>query len=98
MLIDEDEDDDLQFNGPPVSRDMKYNMFNIQRQRENFESIKTVAGKELTNDVYARDPKTDTFWFIGKVARVSGELSFEDIIWSSTHAFTSIPNATLSYN
>lgn len=71
MLIDEDDDDDLQFNGPPVPRDMKYNMFNIQRQRENFESIKTVAGNDLTNDVYARDPKTDTFWFVGKVARVS---------------------------
>ena len=26
-LIKEDEDDDLQFNGPPVARDMKYNMF-----------------------------------------------------------------------
>ena len=48
-------------------------MFNINRQRENFESIKGVAGKELTNDVYARDPEADTFWFIGKVARVSGE-------------------------
>mmetsp|Transcript_29632 Transcript_29632/g.50460 ORF Transcript_29632/g.50460 Transcript_29632/m.50460 type:complete len:258 (-) Transcript_29632:153-926(-) len=72
MLIDEDEDEDLQFDGgPPVPRDMKYNMFNIQRQRENFESIKSVAGKDLTNDVYARDPETSTFWFVGKVARVS---------------------------
>lgn len=71
MLIDEDEDEDLQFNGPPVARDMKYNLFNIQRQRENFESIMKVAGKDLTNDVYARDPETDIFWFIGKVARVS---------------------------
>ena len=71
MLIDEDEDEDLQFNGPPVPRDMKYNLFNIQRQRENFESIKAVAGVELTNDVYARDPKSDTFWFVGKAARTS---------------------------
>ncbi|KAL7543451.1 hypothetical protein ACHAXR_012726 [Thalassiosira sp. AJA248-18] len=72
MLIDEDEDEDLQFNGgPPVPRDMKYNMFNINRQRENFESIKSVAGKDLINDVYARDGDTDTFWYIGKVARVS---------------------------
>lgn len=70
MLIDEDEDD-LEFNGPPVPRDMKYNIFNIKRQRENFDSIKAVAGTDLTNDVYARDEETDTFWFIGKVARVS---------------------------
>lgn len=71
MLIDEDEDEDLQFNGPPVSRDMKYNLFNIQRQRTNFESIKTVAGKELINDVYARDPDSETFWFVGKIAHVT---------------------------
>lgn len=72
MLIDHDEDEDLQFNnGLPVPRDMKYNLFNIQRQRENFESIKAVAGKELINDVYARDPSTDCFWFVGKVAHVS---------------------------
>lgn len=73
MLIDEDGDNDLQFNGPAPPRDMRYNMFNIQRQRENYDSIKTVAGIDLTNDVYARDPETATFWFIGKVARVSGE-------------------------
>lgn len=71
LLIDEDEDGSLQFDGPPVPRDMKYNMFNINRQRENFESIKSVAGKDLTNDVYARDPDTSTFWYVGKIARVS---------------------------
>eukprot|EP00804_Cyclotella_cryptica_P017959 CCRYP_008262-RB/>CCRYP_008262-RB protein AED:0.22 eAED:0.22 QI:0/0.66/0.5/1/0.33/0/4/1398/245 len=62
-LIDDDDDE--------VPRDMKYNMFNIDRQRKNFESIRSIAGKDLTNDVYARDPDSDTFWFIGKVARVS---------------------------
>ena len=25
----------------------------------------------MTNDIYARDPDTDVFWFVGKVARVS---------------------------
>ncbi len=73
MLIHEDEDEDLQFNGSPVPRDMKYNLFNIKRQRENFESIKAVSGKELINDVYARDSDTDVYWYVGKVARVSGE-------------------------
>jgi hypothetical protein len=73
LLIDEGEDEHLQFNGPPVPRDMKYNLFNIKRQRENFESIKVVSGKELINDVYARDSDTDVYWYVGKVARVSGE-------------------------
>ncbi len=73
MLIDEDEDEELKFKGPPVPRDMKYNLFNIKRQRENFESIKAVSGKDLTNDVYARDSDTDVFWYVGKIARVSGE-------------------------
>jgi carbamate kinase len=58
--------------GPPVPRDMKYNLFNIDRQRNNFESMKAVVDKDLMNDVYARDGDTDTFWFVGKVARVSG--------------------------
>jgi carbamate kinase len=51
---------------------MKYNLFNIDRQRNNFESMKAVVDKDLMNDVYARDGDTDTFWFVGKVARVSG--------------------------
>lgn len=71
-MIAEDEDEDLQFaGGPPAPRDMKYNMFNINRQREHFEAIKAAAGKDLTHDVYARDPDSETFWFIGKVARTS---------------------------
>jgi hypothetical protein len=71
-LIDEDEDDAMQFNGgPPVPRDMKYNLINIKRQRENYDSIRTVSGIELINDVYCRDAETSVFWFVGKVARVS---------------------------
>ncbi len=78
MLIDEDEHEELHFNGPPVPRDMKYNLFNIKRQRENFESIKAVSGKDLTNDVYARDSDTNVYWYVGKVARVSGEILILD--------------------
>ena len=77
MLIDEDEDEDLQFlGGPPVPRDMRYNMYNLQRQRENYESMKAVGGKDITNDVYARDPEEETFWFVGKIARV-GDVTVE---------------------
>jgi len=70
-LIAEDEEDDLSFVGPPVPRDMRYNMFNINRQRENFEQIKAVGGVDLVNDIYVRDPDSSTFWYCGKVARVS---------------------------
>lgn len=71
-LIAEDEEDDLQFNGPPVARDMKYNIFNINRQRENFEKIKVIAGKDLVNDIYCRDPDDGTtYWYVGKIARIS---------------------------
>ena len=70
-LIAEDEEDDLTFIGPPVARDMKYNMFNINRQRENFEQIKSVGGLDLVNDIYVRDPDSTTFWYCGKIARVS---------------------------
>ncbi|KAL3771678.1 hypothetical protein ACHAW5_005930 [Stephanodiscus triporus] len=79
MLIDEDEDEGLHFNGHPGPRDMKYNLLNIKRQRENFESIKAVSGKELINDVYARDSDTDVYWYVGKVARVS-DVSIENAI------------------
>ena len=83
-----------------VPRDMKCNIFNINRQRENFESIKGVAGKDLTNDVYARDGETDTFWFIGKVARVSGEYLLQhvflhwEIIIADTCLFSGILNCS----
>lgn len=71
-LIDEDDDLELEFNGgPPVAKDMKYNFFNIKRMRDNFDAIREVGGKEVTNDVYVRNPEMDTFWFIGKLARVS---------------------------
>jgi hypothetical protein len=77
MLIDEDEDEDLQFmGGPPVPRDMKYNMYNLRRNRENYDSMKAVGGKDITNDVYARDPEEETFWFVGKIARV-GDVTVE---------------------
>lgn len=54
-------------------------MFNIDRQRNNYESMKAVGGKDLVHDVYARDPESDTFWFVGKVARVSGKCVFVNL-------------------
>lgn len=73
-LIREDEDEDLVFeygNRDPPPRDMKYSIYNINRQREHYNSIREVSSKDLSNDVYARDPNTDTYFFVGKIARVS---------------------------
>ena len=47
-LIREDEDDDLVFeygDRDPPPRDMKYTMYNINRQREHYNSIREVSGK-----------------------------------------------------
>ena len=55
---------------------MKYNMYNLQKQRGNYESMKAVGGKDIANDVYAKDPEDDTVWFVGKIARV-GDVTVE---------------------
>jgi hypothetical protein len=73
-LIDEDEDD-----GPPASPDMRYVPRNVMRQHQNFIDIRQAGGKELTSDVYVRDPGSTTFWFSGKLARVS-DVSVEDAV------------------
>jgi hypothetical protein len=86
----EDEDDDEDDDRPPVPWDMQYNERNVIRQNKNFLAIREAAGKELTNDLYCRDPKSNVFWFIGKVARVS-DVPVEQVVsrqWSliETHA------------
>jgi hypothetical protein len=84
---DEDEDDD-ENDGVPF--DMQYNERNVIRQNKNFLAIREAAGSELTNDMYCRDPKSNIFWFIGKIARVS-DVPVEQAVarqWSliNTHA------------
>lgn len=71
--IDEVEyvEDDEQDEGTPVPPDMKYLPRNAMRQLQHFVAIRQAGGKELTNDVYIREPNSDEFWFVGKVARVS---------------------------
>uniref|UniRef100_A0A6V2CKV0 Uncharacterized protein n=1 Tax=Ditylum brightwellii TaxID=49249 RepID=A0A6V2CKV0_9STRA len=54
-----------------VPRDMRYISANLIRQRNHFEAIRNIAGKEMIADIYVRDPKSITWWFAGKVARVS---------------------------
>jgi hypothetical protein len=89
-----DSSDDLNFHEEEeevlVARDMRYNSGNVQRQNRNFQAIRAAGGKCVVRDVYARDPQSQTFWFVGKVASVS-DVSFEDCIerqWNliETHA------------
>ena len=65
------EDDEDESKGPPVRPDMKYLPRNVMRQHKNFVAIREAGGKELTNDVYIREPNSEVVWFVGKVARVS---------------------------
>ena len=66
-----DDDDEDEERGPPPPPDMKYIPRNVMRQHQNFVAIRQAGGKELTNDIYIREPNSDVFWFIGKAARVS---------------------------
>lgn len=82
-------DDD---EGPPVKPDMKYVPRNVLRQNQNFVAIREAAGKDLTNDLYVREPyyQPQTFWFVGKIARIS-DVSAEQAVcrqWNliATHA------------
>ena len=73
LVDDEDNDDngnelDLLARARP---DMKYIPRNVQRQHHNFVAIREAGGKELTNDVYVPEPDSETFWFVGKLARIS---------------------------
>eukprot|EP00977_Amphora_coffeiformis_P022079 scaffold10377_cov150-Amphora_coffeaeformis.AAC.3 len=65
------EDDEVESKGPPIRPDMKYLPRNVMRQHKNFVAIREAGGKELTNDVYIREPNSEVCWFVGKVARVS---------------------------
>ncbi|CAB9521834.1 expressed unknown protein [Seminavis robusta] len=65
-LDDEDGENDLR-----ARPDMKYVPRNVQRQHQNFVAIRDAGGKEMTHDVYVPEPDSDTFWFVGKVARIS---------------------------
>jgi hypothetical protein len=72
---DEDEDED---ENDGVAYDMQYNERNVIRQNKNFLAIRE-ADVDLTNDIYVRDPKSNTFWFAGKVARVS-DVPLEQVV------------------
>lgn len=77
-LVDEDEETPT-WQGPPIPKDMRYIEFNLQRQNKHFAAIRAAGGSEVVNDIYARDPDSDTFWFAGKIARIS-DVSIEKAV------------------
>lgn len=105
-LVDEDDDDDAATgsdssssrsngnnnNNIPIAPDMTYVERNVRRSHENFLSIRDIGGKEVCNDVYAKNPKgtDEVVWYVGKTAKVS-DVSLGDCIarqWNliETHA------------
>ena len=80
-LTDDDEDF---YDSIPVAADMEYIPRNLVRASENFKNIRGVGGKDMTNDIYVRQPDSDVFWYTGKVARVS-DISLEKSIARQWH-------------
>ncbi len=75
----DDEKEEFVYKGPPIPKDMRYIEFNVVRQNHNFSAIRQAGGPDMTNDVYVRAPGCDTFWFVGKVARIS-DISIEKAV------------------
>lgn len=53
--------------------DVKYLPRNVKRFLQSFLAIREAGGVEMTNDVYVRKSDDASYWFIGKIARISGE-------------------------
>ena len=62
---------------PPQGGDMAFIRPNISRQMDHYLNIRNIGGLDAVNDVYARDPSTNIFWFVGKVARCTGTVSLK---------------------
>ena len=79
ILDDMDEEDDTR-QYCPNPPDMKYEPRIVQQSQQTFLAIRQAGGKEMTNDVYVRDPtERDVFWYTGKIARVS-DVSLEECV------------------
>jgi len=82
---DEEEEEDFMLatirDSPwQVTADMKYVAYNVNRQRDNYRAIRSAGGKETVNDIYAREPGSEIFWYAGKVAHCTGTVSLKQAI------------------
>lgn len=63
---------------------MSYEPRNLIRQSQNFQKIRNIGGKDIVSDIYIREPETEVFWFVGKIARVS-DVSSEKAVARQWH-------------
>ena len=56
---------------------MAYAKDNIVRQMDTYMAIRKAGwpDDDCINDVYVRNPELNSFWYVGKVARCTGEFS-----------------------
>lgn len=73
------EDEYEDYDDIPVAPDMQYVERNVVRAHQTFLAIRESGGKEMTNDIYVRDPESDVFWYVGKIARIS-DVSLEQCV------------------
>jgi len=62
------------------NNDMTYTETNIKRQLNFFTQIQNVGDSNVVNDVYARDPKRNIWWYVGKSARCTGTVTLQQAI------------------
>jgi hypothetical protein len=78
LLADEDDEDDIDgAKKPDVPPDMTYIDSNIKRQMANFDKLYDIGGDSVVNDVWVRAEGEIEWWFVGKIARVSGKFIVE---------------------
>lgn len=66
----------------------------MMRSDQTFRDIRGAGGPETTSDCYVREPGSDTWYFIGKVARVSGKRINNETNRPSASTLSNIANET----
>ena len=60
--------------------DFAYTEANVRKSAETFKVIRDVGGKECTNDIYARNPASFEYFYVGKVARTDGTVTLNQAV------------------
>ena len=76
LLADEDDEDPgVDSTASIVPPDMTYIESNIKRQLATYDKLYEIGGDDIIHDVWVRADGEKEWWFVGKIARVSGELA-----------------------
>ena len=54
---------------------MAYGRENVERQNLRYRKIREAGGVECVRDVYVRNPRLASYWFVGKVAYCTGTVT-----------------------